>query len=195
MLDRHPAPDEHVVRVVTPRSREVLGSFSCENRSAVQARDAHQEMPGASQETRRRYHRAGASWLASGLGAVTAALLVVHLLAASSLDAAAPAPQEGESQAPAASGNVERGRYLVENVAMCGECHSTRDAAGTIVAHLRFMGGPMPVTAPRALDFPLYIPRIAGLPGYTDEQAVRLLTEGAIKRDGTNCGRQCLAIG
>ena len=37
-------------------------------------------------------------------------------------------------QAPAAPaaevrGNVERGRYLVESVAMCGECHSTRDQA------------------------------------------------------------------
>jgi hypothetical protein len=29
------------------------------------------------------------------------------------------------------------------------------------------------------------VPRIAGLPGYTDELAIRLLTQGAIKRDGT----------
>ncbi len=130
--------------------------------------------------------KGGAPWLVSCLVAVASvALLAVHLLDASSLDAPGLVMQEGESQMPAARGDVERGRYLVENVSMCGECHSTRDAAGTIVAHLRFMGGPMPVTAPRALDFPLYIPRIAGLPGYTDDQAVRLLTEGAIKRDGT----------
>ena len=31
----------------------------------------------------------------------------------------------------------------------------------------------------------LALPRIAGLPGYTDAEAIRLLTQGAFKRDGT----------
>jgi hypothetical protein len=43
----------------------------------------------------------------------------------------------------------------------------------------------MPVRPPWANDWPVRIPRIAGLPGYTDELAIRLLTQGAIKRDGT----------
>jgi hypothetical protein len=33
-------------------------------------------------------------------------------------------------------------------------------------------------------DWPNQIPRIAGLPGYDDEQAMRLLTQGAIRWDG-----------
>lgn len=82
-------------------------------------------------------------------------------------------------------GNVERGRYLVERVAMCGECHSTRDQAGNIVGGTRFKGGPMPLQPSWPVDWPNALPRIAGLPGYTDEQAARLLTQGAIKRDGT----------
>ena len=88
-------------------------------------------------------------------------------------------------QASSGAGNVERGRYLVERVVMCGECHSTRDQNGDIVAGTRFKGGPMPVRPSWPVDWPNAFPRIAGLPGYTDEQAMRLLTQGAIKRDGT----------
>jgi mono/diheme cytochrome c family protein len=83
-------------------------------------------------------------------------------------------------------GDPERGRYIAERVAMCIECHSGRDAQGNIVHTLRFMGGPMPVGRTSwAGDWPTTIPRIAGLPGYTDALAIRLLTQGAIKRDGT----------
>jgi mono/diheme cytochrome c family protein len=98
---------------------------------------------------------------------------------------------EGVTQAdapagPVAGGNVEHGRYLVERVAMCGECHSTRDTRGRPVASLWLRGGPMPVNGPQwaGEDWPLYIPRIAGLPGYSDEQAMRLLTQGSLNREG-----------
>ena len=88
--------------------------------------------------------------------------------------------------APAAppAGNIEHGRYIVERVAMCYECHSARDPQGNILAGTRFKGGPMPVRPPWPNTWPLQIPRIAGLPGYTNEEASRLLTQGAIKRDG-----------
>jgi hypothetical protein len=83
------------------------------------------------------------------------------------------------------AGNIEHGRYLVENVVMCYECHSTRDTQGNIIPGTRFHGGPMPVRPTFSGDWPIQIPRIAGLPGYNDEQAMRLLTQGAIRRDGT----------
>ncbi len=91
----------------------------------------------------------------------------------------------GEQPAVAARGDAARGKYIVESVAMCGECHSTRDQAGNIVAGTRYLGGPMPVRAPWPGDWPIMVPRIAGLPGYSDIEAQRLLTEGAIKRNGT----------
>ena len=85
----------------------------------------------------------------------------------------------------AAGGNVEHGRYLVERVVMCYECHSTRDGQGNIVPGPRFHGGPMPMRPSWGSDWPQQIPRIAGLAGYSDAEAMRLLTQGAIKRDGT----------
>lgn len=116
---------------------------------------------------------------------------VVRALVISGLLCLAVAVSLSGQQPPAAAppakaaGNIEHGRYLVENVVMCYECHSTRDPQGNIVPGTRFRGGPMPMRPSWSTDWPIQIPRIAGLPGYTDEQAMRLLTQGAIRRDGT----------
>lgn len=81
-------------------------------------------------------------------------------------------------------GNPEHGRYIVEHIAMCAECHSSRDSTGTILPETRFMGGEIPFRPPWPNDWATRAPRNAGLPGYTDELAMRLLTEGAIDRHG-----------
>jgi mono/diheme cytochrome c family protein len=82
------------------------------------------------------------------------------------------------------TGNIEHGRYLVENVAMCAECHSPREENGEIIKDRRFMGAPIPVRPPWPNDWALEAPRNRTLPGYTEELAIRLLTEGAIDRNG-----------
>jgi mono/diheme cytochrome c family protein len=95
-------------------------------------------------------------------------------------------PAEPATPARAARGDIEHGRYIIEGVAMCFECHSTRDGAGSIIPGTRFMGGPLPVPSPPwAANWAVRTPRIAGLPGYTTETGIRLLTQGAIGRDGT----------
>jgi mono/diheme cytochrome c family protein len=94
------------------------------------------------------------------------------------------------AQAPAtaaptpSAGDPVRGRYLVEHVAMCVECHSDRDSSGTIIPAERFKGGPLPPGPIWAVDWPMRAPRNAGLPGYTDAEARRLLMQGAISRNG-----------
>jgi mono/diheme cytochrome c family protein len=91
-----------------------------------------------------------------------------------------PAPGDVVAMPP---GNAEHGRYIAEHVAMCVECHSGRDSAGNIVDSERYDGSPLPFIPPSA-DWATRAPRNRGLPGYTDAMAMRLLTQGAIGRDG-----------
>lgn len=85
---------------------------------------------------------------------------------------------------PATDSDREHGRYLVEQVAMCVQCHTPRDADGSLIRSKLFMGAPMPVSGPPwATQWAVVTPRIAGLPGYSEADAVRLLTQG-IGRNG-----------
>src|SRR5262245_37382060 len=111
-------------------------------------------------------------------------LVVIVSLSGQQPPAAPAAGAQQAATAPKVTGSVERGRYLVEQVVMCYECHSARDPQGNIVAGTKFKGGAMPVRPNWSTDWPLQIPRIAGLPGYTDELAMRLLMQGAIRWDG-----------
>ena len=96
--------------------------------------------------------------------------------------AASPAQQAAPAKVP--PGNVEHGRYLVHNVAMCVECHSPRDANGEIIAGKEFTGAPLPFRPPDRRGWALRAPRNRGLPGYTPELAIRLLTQGGVDREG-----------
>ena len=82
------------------------------------------------------------------------------------------------------SGNVEHGRYLAERVAMCVECHSMRDEAGNIIQTEKYLGGSIPFAPPWPNNWAMRAPRNRGLVGYDDKAALRLLTQGAIGRDG-----------
>ena len=114
--------------------------------------------------------------------AVTAVALVgiVPALAFAQRDASQPAA----ASVSLPPGNLEHGRYLVERVAMCIECHSTRDARGNIIPGEEFLGNSIPFAPPWPNDWATRAPRNRGLVGYDDRAALRLLTEGAIGRDG-----------
>ena len=111
-------------------------------------------------------------------------LLLTLVVSLSGQQKPAASPTGAPQAASRATGNLEHGRYLVEQVIMCWECHSARDSQGSIVVGTKFKGGAMPVRPTFSGDWPNQIPRIAGLPGYDDEQAMRLLTQGAIRWDG-----------
>jgi mono/diheme cytochrome c family protein len=80
---------------------------------------------------------------------------------------------------------VARGKYIVEHVAMCVECHTPRDETGELLRDKYLNGAPVSVDAPPypGMKWALKAPAIAGLPGYTKEEGVRLLTRG-ITSDG-----------
>lgn len=104
-----------------------------------------------------------------------------HLLTATLLAIATAA--SASTEAPADT--IARGRYLVENAIGCGDCHSTRDQRGQFVPETHLMGAPLPFapTVPMPAWAAVSTP-IVDLPGYTDEQAIALFTQG-VKPDGT----------
>jgi hypothetical protein len=115
----------------------------------------------------------------------TSAVLLVSAAVAAPLPSPPATPAVSSSlQVASVTGNREHGRYLVEQVAHCVQCHSPRDSQGNIIAAHQFEGGPIPFSPPWPNDWALRAPRNSGLLGYGDEQAMRLLTQGAIGRDG-----------
>jgi mono/diheme cytochrome c family protein len=89
-----------------------------------------------------------------------------------------PAGQKAASSA-AGQGNVERGRYLVENVAMCEECHTPRDGGGNLDESRRLQGAPiwiMPVQ--HTTNWAMNAPSLAGFEQFTDEQGEQILEQG-----------------
>jgi mono/diheme cytochrome c family protein len=76
-------------------------------------------------------------------------------------------------------GSVERGKYLVENVAMCEECHTPRDAGGGLDESRRLQGAPIWIVPVRPNpNWAMNAPALAGFSGYTDEQGEQILEQG-----------------
>jgi hypothetical protein len=98
------------------------------------------------------------------------------LAAAVSLSAAGVADRSG-SDPPAAQ--IERGRYLVHDVAMCVQCHSPRDESGALIETKLLSGAPMPVRSPfPGQTWAAKTPDLRGLNFLDEKQAINLLCNG-----------------
>jgi mono/diheme cytochrome c family protein len=88
-----------------------------------------------------------------------------------------PVPQQ---QKPAASqGDVERGKYLVDDVAMCSECHTPRDSNGNTDNSRYLQGAPIWITPVHPnTDWANRAPALAGFLGFTDAQGEDILEKG-----------------
>lgn len=77
------------------------------------------------------------------------------------------------------SGDATRGKYIVESVAMCGQCHTPRDSQGNADRSRWLQGGSLPfMPAQPNPDWPVSAPRIGGNPPASDADMVKLLTTG-----------------
>jgi mono/diheme cytochrome c family protein len=87
---------------------------------------------------------------------------------------------QNESKTTADSKQAARGKYIVDNVAMCIQCHTPRDAKGELRMTQYLLGAPVYVKAPpfSSIRWAIKAPAIAGLAGYTKEQAITLLVDG-----------------
>ena len=73
---------------------------------------------------------------------------------------------------------LERGRNLVENVAMCADCHSPRGPTGQLDRSRWLLGGSLGFKPLMEMPWATVAPSIAGLSGYTDEQAIKFFMTG-----------------
>jgi mono/diheme cytochrome c family protein len=75
--------------------------------------------------------------------------------------------------------DVAHGKYLVEDVAMCVQCHTPRNGDGTLDRSRLLQGAPV-IWAPANGDpnWPLTAPRIGGTPPASDADMIKLLTTG-----------------
>jgi mono/diheme cytochrome c family protein len=94
-----------------------------------------------------------------------------------------PAAQQ---RAPAATADqIAHGKYIVEEVARCPECHTPRDSAGNLDHSRWLQGAPIWITpvqpnshwADRA-------PPLAGFPGYTEAQGEQIVEMGRAANGG-----------
>ena len=98
--------------------------------------------------------------------------------------------QKQQSRATSAA-MLARGKYLVEDVGLCGDCHTPHNEKGEPVAGQLFKGAtlpfkpivPMPVWADKASN-------IAGLPGWEKDAAIKFLMTG-IAYNGCPDGLRC----
>jgi mono/diheme cytochrome c family protein len=88
-------------------------------------------------------------------------------------------PAQKSAAAQPAQGEVERGRYLVDNVAMCSECHTPRDENGEIDSTRYLQGAPIWITPVHPTpNWGNRAPALAGLEGFTEDQAETILEKG-----------------
>lgn len=93
-------------------------------------------------------------------------------------ESASAAPQK--AAAPAApQSSVDRGRYLVEDVAMCEECHTPRDADGNLDESRQLQGAPIWIQPVHPMTgWANRAPGLAGFVGFTDAQGEDVLERG-----------------
>ncbi len=104
----------------------------------------------------------------------------------SSRERPAPAPAKAQktaqksTTAPTANqSQVDRGKYLVENVGMCEECHTPRDSNGNLDESRRLQGAAIWIMPVHPMtNWAMRAPAIAGLPGFTDAEAETVLEQG-----------------
>jgi mono/diheme cytochrome c family protein len=85
-----------------------------------------------------------------------------------------------ETKKPETGGDqVARGKYIVEDVAMCQTCHTPRGPNGRLNRSQWLQGGPVPyLPAEPTANWPQIVPRIGGRIPATKDQMVTLLTTG-----------------
>jgi mono/diheme cytochrome c family protein len=84
----------------------------------------------------------------------------------------------------ASSAEVRRGKYLVVEVARCGDCHTPMNDKGEPVTEKWLQGTVLMFKPTVAMPWADTSPNIAGLPGWTTSDAVTFFMTGKYKGQG-----------
>jgi mono/diheme cytochrome c family protein len=116
-------------------------------------------------------------WVSIG---ISTALAFVLLSGGSTLVRAQDSNAQHQGKSNTNGISVARGKYIVEGVAMCGQCHTPHDSSGSSERSRWLQGAPVPwLPAKPDSDWPLTTPRIGGTPlPASDADMVKLLTTG-----------------
>ena len=86
---------------------------------------------------------------------------------------------ESRAQSAAQEGQLKHGRYLVQRVGLCGDCHTPHDDHGQPIEAKTLRGAGLTFkplgSVPNWVE---YAPPLVGLLGFTDEQMITFLTTG-----------------
>ena len=83
---------------------------------------------------------------------------------------------------------VARGQYLVDQVAMCADCHAPRGADGAFDRKNWLMGSPLAFapTVPMPAWAEVAPPLAGGYPGWTEAELVKFLVDGKNPKTGVH---------
>lgn len=122
--------------------------------------------------------RSNARFLGGGIAVLAIAVCAVLVIGHPRLLNAQEARKTAQAQ-PASSALVARGQYIVEDVAMCGTCHTPRKPDGELDRARWLAGASVPYLPAEATpDWPTVAPRLFGLPPTSNAGMVTLLTTG-----------------
>src|ERR1700760_4141869 len=79
----------------------------------------------------------------------------------------------------ATNAEIERGRYIVEEVAKCPECHTPRNSQGELRGDAWLSGAPVWIRPVAPIqNWADHVPALAGWPSFTEGQGERILEKG-----------------
>lgn len=99
-----------------------------------------------------------------------------HLVFLSGLVCALAGP--AQAQTPGRAQKIAHGKYLVEHVGMCADCHTPRTPKGEFDTGRWLAGADLDFAPIRPMPWANHAPALAGLPGWTEAEMVRFLTTG-----------------
>ncbi|HET9400717.1 MAG TPA: hypothetical protein VFO34_07180 [Candidatus Acidoferrales bacterium] len=107
-------------------------------------------------------------------------LLGIGVLAARNARSASSQDRgRGSSQLEPSDAQITRGKYLVEEVARCTECHTPHNPDGSLDRTRWLAGSPIWIRPTQPISgWADRAPALAGFPGYSDQQAAKVLEQG-----------------